>query len=92
LFASGGYNIIDIVEDKQAAHRQTFGSWAFHLGPFYQYIFHNRTSLGIKPAFHVLNHHNSSGSPMSGNAFTLKVVFGISENAGKTKNLQRLGY
>ena len=91
IFAGGGYDIIDIVEDELDPQRQTFGSLALHVGVGYRLHFSNRTWLSIKPGYYFLNHKHASGSSLDGNALSLRLIFGFSENARKSENLKRLG-
>ncbi len=92
LFVSGGNDFIDMVEDKQLPQRQTFGTWALQAGPFVSIVFSNRMHLGIKPGIVLLNHENTVGSSLKGNAYSLRFVLGISDNPEKTRNLETLGY
>jgi hypothetical protein len=93
IFLSAGYNLIDIVEEALLdPERHTFGSWAFSGGAVFDFVFANRTRIGLHPGFVILNHHQTAGSSLEGNAFILKLVFGYSENARKFVNLKRLGY
>jgi hypothetical protein len=93
FFLSAGYNIVDIVEEALLEpERQTFGSWAFSGGLTFERLFSNRTRLGLHPGYILLNHRHREGSPLDGNAFVIKLIFGYSENAHKYVNLKRLGY
>lgn len=92
LFAGVGYDLIELVEDGQDPDRITFGSFSFSFGPAYRYIFSNRTWLSIRPTFSVLEHNNPGGSSFAGNAWSLTVSFGYSDNPRKSEGLKRLGY
>jgi hypothetical protein len=91
IIAGLGYDIIDIVEDSNEPERQTFRSPAANAGLGYRFFFPNRTWLSFKTGYYWLDHSHDAGSPLSGNAFMLKVSYGLSENARKTQNLKRLG-
>jgi hypothetical protein len=91
LFAGGGYDIIDIVEDAIDPERQSFGSPAIHLGVGYKFYFKNRTWLSVKPGVYILNHKHATGSSLDGNAISFRLTYGFSENARKSENLKRLG-
>ncbi len=91
IFAGGGYDIIDIVEDELDPQRQTFGSMALHVGIGYRLHFSNRSWLSIKPGYYFLNHKHATGSSLDGNALSLRLIFGFTENARKSENLKRLG-
>lgn len=89
---TGGYDIIDIVEDKQDPRRKTFGSWFLQPGIFWEFTLPNQSALGLYPYFSVLNHHNSSSKEFNGNAWYLTLRYRLSGNVRKTENLKRLGY
>jgi len=92
IFAGLGYDIIEIIEDQQIAPEGViFGSPVVHLGLGYRFHFRNRSWLSIKPGYYFIDHQNPSGSPLSGNAISVRFTFGLSENARKSDNLKRLG-
>jgi hypothetical protein len=92
LIASAGVDIIDIVEDRQFPQRQTFASAGFQAGVFAEYVFANRSRLTITPGYQVINHNNSRGTAMDGNAFIVRVLYGLTENASRNQRLNRLGH
>lgn len=92
IFVSGGYDLIDIVEDRQNPVRETFSSPALHFGPVFTFNLPNRSRLSLKAGYFLINHQNTKGSSLDGNAWNLRVLFGFSDNASKTGNLKRLGY
>jgi hypothetical protein len=93
MFVIAGYNTIDLVEEALLVpERLTFGSWTISGGPFIDRVFSNRTRLGIHPGYMILNHRQTTGSSLRGDAIIVKLVFGYSENAHKYVNLRRLGY
>jgi hypothetical protein len=92
ILASAGIDVIDIVEDRQYAQRQMHTSWGFQTGVFAEYIFANRSRLTLTPGYHFINHQNNRGTAMDGNAFILRITYGLSENARRNQNLARLGY
>ena len=91
-YAGAGYNLIEIVEDAREPERQSFGSWAFQTGPSFRWFFPNRTWLNVRAGFVMLNHKHDRGTPLDGNAFQLRIVYGFSENPSKSENLKRLGF
>lgn len=92
IFVSGGYDLIDIVEDRQNPVRETFTSSALHFGPVLSYNLPNRSRISLKAGYFLINHQNTGGSSLQGNAWNLRILFGFSDNARKTQNLKRLGF
>ncbi|TVQ12271.1 MAG: hypothetical protein EA361_11365 [Bacteroidetes bacterium] len=92
LYVSGGYDLMDIIEDRQDPVRETFAAAALQLGPVITYNFHNRSRISLKAGYSLMNHKSTGGSSLQGNAWNLRILFGFSDNARKTENLRRLGY
>ncbi len=93
MFISGGADLIDVVEDRQDPIRRTFVAAAVQMGPVASYHFPNRSRVSAKLGYYMfLNHSNTVGSSLQGNAWSLRILFGFSDNARKTENLRRLGY
>ncbi len=92
LFLTTGFDITDLVEEGQDPRGKTLYSPAIATGFFLGYAFPNRTQLAIKPGIQFLNYKNDGGTPLSGNAITLRLVFSYSDNASRTQGLKRLGY
>lgn len=92
VIASAGIDIIDIVGDQQFAGRQTFTSAGFQAGVFAEYIFANRSRLTLIPGYQFISHHNYYGTAMNGNAYLLRLTYGLTENARRNQRLARLGH
>jgi hypothetical protein len=89
---TGGYDVIDMVEDRQDPRRKTFGSWFLQPGLFLEFPLPNQSALGLYPYFALLNHKNSGISALDGNAWFITLRYRLSGNVRKTENLKRLGY
>ncbi len=92
VFATGGYDLIDMVETIRNPTRQTFGSWALHTGFRGEYIRENRSRITFKASYTLLNHKHDKGSPLGGNALEFSVGMGITDNPRRNETLKRLGY
>jgi len=89
---TGGYDVIDMVEDRQDPRRKTFGSWFLQPGIFWEYALPNHSSLGLYPYFVFLNHKNTVNPSLDGNAWFVTLRYRLSGNVRKSENLKRLGY
>lgn len=89
---TGGYDVIDMVEDRQDPRRKTFGSWFLQPGLFWEFSLPNQSALGLYPYYAFLNHKNSGIPPLDGSAWFVTLRYRLSGNVRKTENLKRLGY
>ncbi len=91
FFIGGGYEWIEMVKSGQDRRGKVFTSPTVSSGFIYRYFFPNRMSIGIATAYHMLWFENPGGTAFDGNAFSIALQIGLSENPKKKIGLNRFG-